>query len=137
MPATLERAGIELRPGYLRQGTQDRHVARSIAEELLGLVEPPTAIFAASDTQALGVLEAARGLSVSVPDDLSVVGFDDIEISSYVGLTTVRQPLFRSGLRGAQLLLETLAGQPLATRSETLPLDLVLRGTTRPPRAGA
>lgn len=129
----LAAAGVPLRPEYVREGTQSRHLARSIAEELLRLRERPTAIFAASDTQALGVLEAARGLGLSVPDDLSVVGFDDIEIASYVGLTTVRQPLFDSGRRGAELLLQALNGQAPAAHVETLPLDLVVRGSTRPP----
>ena len=58
---------------------------------MLSLEEPPTAIFAASDTQALGVLEAARSAGLAVPQDLSVIGYDDIEIAKYLGLTTVRQ----------------------------------------------
>jgi DNA-binding LacI/PurR family transcriptional regulator len=131
----LAAAGIPLRPEYVREGTQSRLTARSIAEELLRLPERPTAIFAASDTQALGVLEAARALGVDVPGDVSVIGFDDIEIASYVGLTTVRQPLFESGHRGAELLLGALSGRPPAARVETMPLDLVVRGTTRPPAA--
>lgn len=130
----LESAGVPIRPEYVRAGTQSRHVARSIADELLRLPDPPTAVFAASDLQALGVLEAARALQVDVPDQLSVIGFDDIEIASYVGLTTVRQQLFESGRRGAELLLQALAGQPPPARVETLPLDLVVRGTTGPPR---
>jgi DNA-binding LacI/PurR family transcriptional regulator len=129
----LAEAGIAGRREYVRAGTPSRHVARSIAEELLRLPDPPTAIFAASDTQALGVLEAARGLGVHVPDDLSVVGFDDIEIASYVGLTTVRQQLFESGRRGAELLVQSLDGLAPDAAVETLPLDLVVRGTTRPP----
>jgi DNA-binding LacI/PurR family transcriptional regulator len=129
----LADAAVPLRPEYVREGTPFRHVARSIAEELLRLPERPTAIFAASDTQALGVLEAARALRIRVPEDLSVIGFDDIEIASYVGLTTVRQPLFESGRRGAELLLGALAGMPPPARVETLPLELVVRGTTRPP----
>ena len=131
----LERAGIELRAEYVREGTRSMHVARSIASELLRLRDAPTAIFAASDTQALGVLEAARALGLRVPDDLSVIGFDDIEIASYASLTTVRQPLFESGRRGAELLLASLAGNPPAARVETLQLDLIVRGTTRPPSA--
>src|SRR5437016_4437754 len=82
----------------------------SVADELLRLPEPPTAVFAASDVQALGVLEAARSLGIDVPKQLSVIGFDDIETASYVGLTTVRQRLFESGRRGAELLLQALAG---------------------------
>jgi DNA-binding LacI/PurR family transcriptional regulator len=130
----LAEAGVAERPEYVREGTQSRHLARSIAEELLRLPERPTAIFAASDIQALGVLEAARGLQVSVPDELSVIGFDDIEIASYAGLTTIRQPLFESGRRGAELLLGALAGSAPPAQVETLSLDLVVRGTTRPPR---
>ena len=130
----LAAAGIPVRPDYIREGTQSRHLARNIADELLRLPERPTAVFAASDVQALGVLEAARGLGIDVPEQLSVIGFDDIEIASYVGLTTVRQPLFESGRRGAELLLQALAGQPAPAHVETLPLDLVVRGTTRPPR---
>ena len=128
----LQAAGIAIRPEYVRQGTLSRHVARSIADELLRLPEPPTAVFAASDVQALGVLEAARALRIDVPEQLSVIGFDDIEIASYVRLTTVRQRLFESGQRGAELLLQALAGQPAPAHVETLPLDLVVRGTTRP-----
>jgi DNA-binding LacI/PurR family transcriptional regulator len=129
----LAEFGVQVRPEYVREGTHSRHVARSIAEELLRLPTPPTAIFAASDTQALGVLEAARAFRLRVPDDLSVIGFDDIEIASYAGLTTIRQPLFESGRRGAELLLSALAGNTPAARVETLQLDLIVRGTTGPP----
>jgi DNA-binding LacI/PurR family transcriptional regulator len=59
-----------------------------------------------------------------------VIGFDDIEIASYAGLTTIRQPLFESGRRGAELLLAALAGNPPSARVETLQLDLIVRGTT-------
>jgi LacI family transcriptional regulator len=128
----LERAGIGLRPEYVREGTRSTHIARSIATELLRLPDPPTAIFAASDTQALGVLEAARSLGIRVPEELSVVGFDDIETAAYVGLTTVRQPLFESGRRGAELLLRALSGRPVDVRTELLPLELVVRTTTGP-----
>ena len=64
-----------------------------------------------------------------------MIGFDDVEAASYAGLTTVRQPLFESGRRGAELLLQALAGERLETRSETLPLELVVRRTTGPPAA--
>jgi DNA-binding LacI/PurR family transcriptional regulator len=130
----LERAGIPLRREYVRAGTHNRHVARSIAEELLRLPDAPTAIFAASDIQALGVLEAARGFGLAVPGDLSVIGFDDIDVASYAGLTTVRQPLFDSGRRGAELLLEVLAGVPPSATTETMPLELIVRATTGAPR---
>jgi LacI family transcriptional regulator/LacI family repressor for deo operon, udp, cdd, tsx, nupC, and nupG len=97
----------------------------------------PSAIFAASDTQAAGVLEAARDLGLRVPDQLSVIGYDDIELAEIVGLTTIRQPLFRSGQRGMQLLLDALRGHPHPPEREVLPLELVLRGTTAPPETAA
>jgi DNA-binding LacI/PurR family transcriptional regulator len=131
----LAHAGIELRWEYMCEGTKSHHVARSTAIDLLRLPERPTAVFAASDIQALGVLDAARILGISVPDELSVIGFDDIDISAYVGLTTVRQPLFESGRRGGELLLEMLAGagEQLGEQyTEQLPLDLVIRATTGP-----
>jgi DNA-binding LacI/PurR family transcriptional regulator len=129
----LATAGVPERPDYVRAGTQDRHEAQAIAERLLSLAERPTAIFAASDLQALGVLEAAARLGLRVPDDLSVVGFDDVEIASYVGLTTVRQPLTESGRHGARLLLRALAGEDIEPRGELLDLELVVRRTTAPP----
>jgi DNA-binding LacI/PurR family transcriptional regulator len=131
----LAHAGIERRPEYVREGTQNPHVARSIAIDLLRLPQRPTAIFAASDAQALGVLEAARILGIRVPEELSVVGFDDVEVASYVGLTTVRQPLYDSGRRGAQLLLQLLSGEepPGEPRTEQLPLEVVVRSTTAEP----
>jgi DNA-binding LacI/PurR family transcriptional regulator len=128
----LAAAGLDVRPEHVREGTRLLHVARAIATELLELPERPTAIFAASDTQALGALEAARALGIRVPEELSVVGFDDIEVASYVGLTTIRQPLFESGRRGAELLLLALAGQHVEPRTERFPLELVVRSTTGP-----
>ncbi len=129
----LEAAGIEVDPALVRHGPHDRDVALALTAELLALPDPPTAIFASSDVQATGALEAARRAGRSVPDDLSVVGFDDIEISAYLGLTTVRQPLFDSGALGARLLLEALAADgPGPAEVHELPLRLVERDTTAP-----
>jgi DNA-binding LacI/PurR family transcriptional regulator len=96
----------------------------------------PSAIFAASDTQALGVIAAARELGIQIPEDLSVIGYDDIEAADYVGLTTVRQQLFESGRRGAEILLSEIRD-----RAEVLPVarlspELVIRATTAPSKEG-
>lgn len=128
----LSEAQLLLRPEYLKEGPHDRHVAHRLTNELLALPEPPTAIFAASDTQALGVLEAARNAHVAIPGNLSVIGFDDIEVAPYVGLTTIRQPLYASGVRGVELLLDILSGTPLTPLRETFSLELVVRQTTGP-----
>ena len=134
---TMEDAGLKVRTGDVRHGPHVRAVARQLAADLLAGHDRPTAVFAASDTQALGVLEAARARGLHVPGDLSVVGFDDVEVSSYAGLTTVRQPLFESGQRAATLLLESLAAEePLGEAEHHLDLSLVVRSTTAPPDEG-
>jgi LacI family transcriptional regulator len=130
----LVAAGRSLDPELQRFGPHGRQVAHRLTTELLSLPEPPTAIFAASDTQALGVLEAAGFEGIAVPDDLSVIGFDDLEVASYVGLTTVRQPLHESGRRGLERLLAVIAGDDSGPLEERLELQLQVRRTTAPPR---
>ena len=129
----LEKANIKFRPEYIRQDFHGRYEACQMAYYLLTMPEPPTAIFAASDTQAMGVLEAARNLKMHVPENLSVIGYDDIEVAEYLGLTTIRQLLFESGQRGVELLLETLETPPAEPICEVLPTELIVRQTTTPP----
>jgi DNA-binding LacI/PurR family transcriptional regulator len=135
--SALADAGISFRADLVRHGAHDRGVAERLALELLDLPTPPTAVFASSDVQATGVLHAAAARGQRVPEDLSVVGFDDIELSTYVGLTTVRQELFESGRLGARLLLEAVAGEVPAPIEHVLPIRLVERATTAAPLAGA
>jgi DNA-binding LacI/PurR family transcriptional regulator len=132
----LEEAGILFNPDYFREGQHGRHHARALAIEILSGSMPPTAIFAASDTQALGVMEAARDLGLSVPDDLSVMGYDDVEVAEYLNLTTTRQQLFESGQVGAEILLELIANPDdhFDPFHVTIPTELVVRGTTAPPK---
>jgi DNA-binding LacI/PurR family transcriptional regulator len=133
----IATAGLELSKDLVRVRPHGHASGGAIARELLSLREPPTAIFAASDMQALSLIEAAQGLGVKVPEELSVIGFDDIEVSRYAGLTTVAQPLGESGVRGAELLLADLAGGAGAegdpARVVRLALRLVRRDTTAPP----
>jgi DNA-binding LacI/PurR family transcriptional regulator len=129
----LEQAGIRWRAEFQRSCHQDRASTRALAKEMLAQPNRPTAIFAASDTQALGILEAAHDLGLHVPEDLSVVGYDDIEIAEYVGLTTMHQALFASGQRGAELMLQTLEGKIAHPLLERLATDIVIRNTTCPP----
>jgi DNA-binding LacI/PurR family transcriptional regulator len=136
--AVLEEAGIPARPDLVRHGPHDRTIAQGLAAELLALPDPPTAVFASSDVQATGVMAAVAAAGLGVPADVSVIGFDDIELSAYVGLTTIRQPLFDSGYLGGRLLLDALAGStPTAGDAgatvHRLDLDLVERSTTAPP----
>lgn len=129
----LEAAGLPFSEAYHGAGDHGRADARALAHRLLTLPERPTAIFAASDTQAMGVLEAARELRLRVPEDVSVIGYDDIEVAEYLRLTTIRQQLFESGQRGVELLLQVLHTQPDEPICDILPTELVVRGTTAPP----
>ncbi len=128
----LAAVGIPYRPEYYAENPHGRREARESARRMLTLPERPTAIFAASDVQAVGVLEAARELGLRVPRDLSVVGYDDVEIADILGLTTMRQMLFESGQRGVELLLETLENPETKPVLEVLPTELVIRDTTGP-----
>jgi DNA-binding LacI/PurR family transcriptional regulator len=130
---SLAEAGIPFRAEYHRQGPHGREPGRQSAGELLGSPDPPTAIFAASDTQAIGVLEAIQDAGLKVPQDVSVIGYDDIEIAEYLSLTTIRQPLFALGVEGVELLLNSIANVPRAPHRVLLPVELVVRDTTGPP----
>jgi DNA-binding LacI/PurR family transcriptional regulator len=125
----LRRAGVRPPADLEARGPHGRAEARALADALLRRRDRPTAVFAASDTQAVGVLEAAHARGLRVPDDVAVIGFDDIEIAEPLGLSTVRQPLRESGARGADLLLGAIrrAGAPEAPLP---PLEVVVRRTT-------
>ena len=97
---------------------------------LFSLPVPPTAVFAFSDIQALGVIEAAHELKLKVPDDLSVIGYDDIDLAYYARLTTVRQQLFESGVQGVELLLKAINNPDMPPTHHTYPTELVVRSTT-------
>jgi len=126
----LAAAGLEPAPELEALGGHDRVQARELAAALLAPADRPTAIFAASDVQAIGVLEAAAAAGLRVPEDLAVVGFDDIEMADVVGLTTVRQPLRQSGTRGAELLLAAIEQGERRPVGELEPLAVIQRATT-------
>lgn len=129
-----EEAGLPVCPDYLRQDDHSRANGRRMALELLHLPHPPTAIFAYSDEFALGVLDAAGELNLQVPRDLSVVGYDDIELAHFAQLTTVRQHLFDSGVQGVEVLLDAIDNKSETSPIQLqLPTELVIRHTTAPP----
>ncbi|MGA8722988.1 MAG: LacI family DNA-binding transcriptional regulator [Solirubrobacteraceae bacterium] len=130
MARTLRRAGLKRRDDYDMRGPHGREEARELAERLLRLPDPPTAIFAASDVQAMGVLAAARSMRLRVPQDLAVIGFDDIEVAEVLGLTTVHQPLRETGARGVELLLTAIDGIGGEPTEELAPLTVIARRTT-------
>jgi LacI family transcriptional regulator, galactose operon repressor len=130
----LSQAGIWADQELIRRGRHGSTAAEQMTLSLLGMPDPPTAIFAASDTQAAGVLSAAETAGAEVPHQLSVIGFDDIEIAAPLGLSTVRQPLRESGARGAARLCHLLRGATVSPLREELPLELVPRRSTAAPQ---
>jgi LacI family repressor for deo operon, udp, cdd, tsx, nupC, and nupG len=105
-------------------------------ERLLALSSRPTAIFASNDEMAIGAIRAARDGGLRIPADLSIMGFDDIRFAAYVDppLSTIRQPGQEIGRRAMEMLVRIMAGKPLEERRILLPTELVVRGSTAPPR---
>lgn len=135
----LAKAGVQVPPQWIGHGAHGRYEARDLAGRMLAAPDRPTAILAASDTQALGVIAAAHEAGLNVPDDLSVIGYDDIEAADYVGLTTIRQQLFESGRQAAEMLLERIESGPEDAPVSVTQLspELVVRSTTAPPKEGS
>lgn len=131
----LAAAGIARDDALVRLGPHGPASAQALATELLALPDPPSAIFAASDTQAMGVLAAADVLGAQVPRQLSVIGFDDIQQAALLGLSTVRQPLEDSGAQAAERLCALLRGEPVRPRRQVLDVQIVQRATTGRPAA--
>ncbi len=131
--AALERAGVKVDDGLIAVGDFHYESALEAASRLLELPSRPTAIFAASDVQALGVYEAARRHHLQVPRDLSVVGFDDVEMAQWASppLTTLRQPLAEMAALATRTLLERSADT--FNRRVELATNLVVRQSTAPP----
>jgi LacI family transcriptional regulator len=133
--AALAAAGILPDPTLEREAEPEIDPGRAAAEQLLDLSEPPTAIFAFNDNIAIGAIQAARARGLRVPEDLSVVGFDDVEHATIVtpALTTVRQPLAEMGRTGVSLLMRLLEGKSFETLHVELATRLVVRDSTAPP----
>ena len=126
-------AGLRLPASLVGIGDHSRQRASELVSRMLTTALPPTGIVCASDTQAAGALEAASHLGLTVPADLSVTGYDDLELADHLGLTTIRQPLFESGVRAVERLLRTLDGGPPEPLRDVQDISLVVRRTTAPP----
>lgn len=132
-------AGIPVAEDLVRYSQFDPDKAQGIADALLSLPEPPTAIIAANDLTAMRVMNAARARGLSIPDDVSIVGFDDIPEALHCDppLTTVRQPLQAMGEAAMTILLTILDGhehEPDHERHIRMDTELIVRSTTAPPR---
>jgi len=125
----LKAANLEIPIEFVRLAPYDQEQARIVAKELLDTPNPPTAVFAATDYQALGVVKAARQLGVKIPDQLAVIGFDDLDMADYEDLTTVRQHLDESGRIAIEILLAHIIDNTRPIQHVTLPLKVIERLT--------
>jgi LacI family transcriptional regulator len=128
----LEEAGIPIDTNLIFDGNFRDAGGYEGAHQLLALPDPPTAIFAGNDLMAIGALAAACERGVAVPDDLSVVGFDDIHLARYINppLTTIAQPKYQLGVIAAELLFGRLRTPDLPPQRRLLQAELVIRSST-------
>lgn len=125
----IKMANLDIPKEFVRLAPYNQEQARIIAKELLDNPNPPTAVFAATDLQALGVLKAARQLNIKIPENLAIIGFDDLDMAEYEDLTTIRQHLDESGRIAIEILLSHIAENSRPVQHITIPLILVERLT--------
>lgn len=130
----LARANIRFRKRYAVQGNNSIRSGEECAEKLLSLATRPSAIFAANDDMAAGVMRQARRMGLTVPSDLSVAGCDDIALAQqvYPALTTIRQPLSEMAENAAKLLIDNAQGESLPTVANQIPGVIITRDSTAP-----
>ncbi|MEV6814110.1 substrate-binding domain-containing protein [Micromonospora sp. NPDC051296] len=130
-----EELGVPVDPALVRSGNFHLDAGYTHGIELLSRPDRPTAIFAGSDLQAMGVLRAARQLGLDVPGDLSVVGYDNLPVAAWIGpaLTTVNQPLRDMAGTATRMLLDLARGVALPPSRIDLVAELVVRESTAPP----
>ncbi|TYB56569.1 LacI family transcriptional regulator [Nonomuraea sp. PA05] len=133
----LDLAGLPADPALIGHGDFHIHAGQTTAHHLLQLPDPPTAIFATNDGQAIGTYHAAHHLGLRIPHDLSVIGFDDMPSIQWTipPLTTIRQPLTDMAAAATTMLLTLAHGQPLPQNRVELATELIIRESTAPPAA--
>lgn len=136
--SALERAGIPIDPALICEGNYLLGDGLTQTHTLLDLPDPPTAIFAGNDAQAMGVYQALYQRNIRIPDAMSVIGFDDIPYTAQMSppLTTIHQPLIEIGRMAASMLLRLISGLALDSNHVELATSLVVRDSCAPPRKG-
>lgn len=131
----LRDAHVPVDPALIVEGDFLQSGGYRAALAMLALPDPPTAIFASNDEEAFGVMDAVRQSGLRVPEDISLVGFDDVPAAARVrpSLTTVHQPLTRMGKAAAEMLLNLLDGRPLTNKLVLLTAPLIVRESCSPP----
>lgn len=134
---TLTAAGVPVDPALIVEAQATREDGYAAARGLLALADRPTAMFASNDLQAIGVYQAAREAGLRIPDDVSVVGFDDLPVVAWLDppLTTVHQPLSQMAATATELALALGRGEAPSQLGVELATTLTVRGSTAPPAA--
>jgi len=127
----LENAGIPIDEKLIASGDYTTETGVVCTRELLALENPPTAIFASNDQMAMGVFQVAEEMGIKIPDDLSVIGFDNITESKYLGLTTVDQSISEMGYVATQMLIKLINNIPLEDQTYRMQTKLVIRNSCR------
>lgn len=132
----LRRAGIAMNNAYIHYGNFTFEAGATAITQLLSLSSPPTAVFCHNDIMAIGATQKAKQMGFRVPQDISIMGFDDIEFSQYCDppLTTISQPRYEIGRQSMLMLLELLKGNDVRSGSRLLESSLVVRESTAPPK---
>ncbi|GGS21768.1 LacI family DNA-binding transcriptional regulator [Deinococcus knuensis] len=132
----MQQAGLDVPAGYVQSGDYSKRSGEDATRRLLALPDPPTAIFASGDAMAVGAVHTLQNLGLQVPEDLSVIGFDDLPMAAQArpALTTVRQPLREMGAEGVRLLVRLAEGEALPGGPPApFPTELIVRASAAPP----
>jgi DNA-binding LacI/PurR family transcriptional regulator len=131
----VAKQGLRIAPEYIQEAKFDRESGHRSARRLLGMLPRPTAIFAANDLLALGALLAARELGLNCPRDISIIGFDNLDIGMFTdpALSSVYQPGYQMGARAARLILERIKGKKGRAQQIVLPTEIRIRNSVAPP----
>ena len=129
----LTAAFDAVNPQYIARGDFTFEAGSKAMQQLLDLPQPPTAVFCHSDVMALGALSQAKRQGLKVPEDLSIIGFDNIDLTQFCDppLTTIAQPRYEIGREAMLLLLDQMQGQHVGSGSRLMDCELIIRGSTR------
>lgn len=128
---SLKKAGIPVDEALIASGDYTTESGVKCTRELLSLENRPTAIFASNDQMAMGVYQVAQEVGIKIPDDLSLIGFDNITESKYLGLTTVDQFIMQMGYTATQILIKIINGIPLENKTCQVQTQLIIRNSCR------
>jgi LacI family transcriptional regulator len=135
--AGLAEAGLTMNPAHILKGIYSEEFGAEALEQLFAAPNPPTAIFACADSLAIGILRKAKAMGISVPGDLSLIGYDDMALNDLFDppLTTIRQSPEDYGRRGVRLLVDLIRGSVVTPVISRVPVELIARKSVAAPRS--